>query len=356
MSNIPDKYLETGEEELISGIRKRKRELGKSLVVLGHNYQRLSVYRLTDFQGDSYGLSKIASEQKYAKFIVFCGVKFMAETAAILCSEHQIVQHPVLEAGCPMADMADIGQVKRAWEQLAEITDISSVIPVTYMNSDADLKAFCGDRGGIVCTSSNAEGIFDWAFKRGEKILFFPDEHLGRNTASSKGIAGNSVILWNPEMENGGNSIEAVKAASVILWKGFCHVHQWFSEEHIRIARKENPDAVIIIHPEGRNEIVDLCDLSGSTGFIEKYCANARKGAEIIIGTEINMVQRLALEYPDKKILPLNRSLCPNMYKINLPSLAYTLDNPGEYNVVSVPEEIRYSARLALRRMLEVSG
>ncbi len=356
MSYTPDNYLDIPERELIERIKEKKKELSSSLVILGHNYQRTAIYRLSDFRGDSFGLSKIASEQKDAKYIVFCGVNFMAETAAILCSAEQTVQHPVTDAGCPMADMASIDQVLKVWKELSEVTDISQVIPVTYMNSDANLKAFCGENGGVICTSSNAEAVFDWSFKKGTKILFFPDEHLGRNTAFSKNISLEEQIVWNPKLERGGNSVEQIQSASVILWKGFCHVHQWFTKEHVKNIRQNYPEAKIIIHPESRREVVELCDYAGSTGFIEKFCAQAKPGSITAIGTEINMIQRLAEDYPDKTILPLDRSLCPNMYKISLPSLAYTLDNLGTVNVVKISDAIRDKAGLALKRMLEIGG
>ncbi len=355
VDETPDEYLELEEEQLVERIRARKREYGKRMVMLGHNYQRYGVYSLADYHGDSYGLAKVATEQKEAEFIVFCGVRFMVETTRVLAQPHQAVVHPTHLAGCPMADMASIHQVEKGWNELSEILDIRRVIPMTYMNSDATLKAFCGEHGGIVCTSSNAGAAFEWAFARGDKILFFPDEHLGRNTANRRGIPKHEQLLWDYRKPLGGAAPEHVEKARVLLWRGFCHVHQWFTPEHVFEIREKYPDARVVVHPECTEETVAAADAEGSTGFIEKYVRDAKPGDVIAVGTEIQMVSRLALQHPDRTVLPLSRSLCPNMYKVNLSNLAYSVDRLGEVNVVTLPQDIIDKARIALERMLEVS-
>jgi quinolinate synthase len=353
--SMPDKYRQMSDQQLIEQIKAIKAELGKRLVILGHHYQRKEIVELSDFRGDSLGLSRDAAQQQDAEFIVFCGVHFMAESAAILARPYQIVQLPDLTAGCPMADMADIFQVEYAWRQIDKICSAENVTPVTYMNSTAELKAFCGRNDGVVCTSSNAGSVFDWAFKKTDKLFFFPDEHLGRNTANKKSIPKNKVIVWNLEEEMGGNTSKQIKEADVILWKGYCHVHTFFKPEHVLAIREKYPEAVIIVHPECVEEVVDMADADGSTGFIVKFVQEAKPGSTIVIGTEINLVSRLAMENPDKKIFELARSLCPNMYKINLRNLLWTLDNIGKINIVTVPEQIKTEAKVALERMLEIT-
>lgn len=351
---LPDEYRGIPEEILIERIKEKKALLGNRLVFLAHHYQRIEIVDLSDFRGDSFGLSKIASEQKDAEFILFCGVHFMAESADILGHDGQVVLHPNTTAGCPLADMAEINDVLYAWKEITKICGKSAVVPVTYMNSRAQLKAFCGKNGGTVCTSTNASKIFDWVFKKGEKIFFFPDEHLGKNTALKKGIERGKIILWDYKKELGGNTLEEIKKARVILWKGFCHVHTKFRPEDIINARKKYPDARIVVHPECREEVVNLADANGSTEFIVKYTQSQPSGATVVIGTEVNLVSRLAKENPDKTVLELRRSLCPNMFRISLNHVLWTLDNLGEVNVISVPEEIKKDARLALERMLEI--
>ena len=353
--SMPDKYKQVSDQQLIERIKIKKAELGKRLVILGHHYQRREIVELSDFRGDSLGLSRDAAQQGDAEFIVFCGVHFMAEGAEILSQPGQIVQLPELSAGCPMADMADIFQVETAWCEIDKICDSENVTPITYVNSSAELKAFCGRNDGVVCTSSNAGSVFDWAFEKKDKLFFFPDEHLGRNTANQKGIQKDKVIVWNPEEEMGGNTKEQVREADVILWKGYCHVHTFFQPEHILAIREKYPEAIIIVHPECVEEVVDMADEDGSTGFIVKFVQEAEPGSIIAIGTEINLVSRLAMEHPDKRIFELARSLCPNMYKINLRNLLWTLDNIGKINIVTVTEQIKTEARVALERMLEIT-
>jgi len=346
-----------GEEELRLRIGERKAELGRRLVILGHHYQRQEIIDFADFLGDSLGLSRLAAAQKECEYIVFCGVHFMAESAEILRQEHQTVQHPDFNAGCPLAGMADIASVQEAWEIVEKAVDGSRgrVTPLTYMNSEAVLKAFCGKSGGAVCTSSNAPAAFRWAFAKSEKVFFFPDEHLGRNTARGIGIPPREIVLWDPETSpRDPEIVEKVRRASLILWKGFCHVHTRFRVEHVRKARRSNPEAKIVVHPECREQVVLEADAAGSTEFICRYVQEAPAGSTIFIGTEINLVSRLAREHPDKHVFELARSLCPNMFRIDLAKLLRTLDGIGRVNRVSVDPETRTWARIALERMLEM--
>lgn len=343
---LPDNGL------LIEKILARKRELGKELIILTHHYQRREIVALGDFIGDSFELSRKASIDRDCRYIVFCGVHFMAESAAILAQSHQIVQIPNADAGCPMASMADERMVEDAWSQLADIAGAGSTVPVVYMNSDAELKAFCGRNGGTVCTSSNADKAIKWAFGQKEKILFFPDQHLGRNVGYTLGLTPGEMIVWSPGKPLGGNSPESVRKARMILWDGYCHVHTRFTVDHIDKMRREFPGAKIVVHPECTHEVVAAADASGSTSFIVKYVQDAPAGSTVVIGTEINLVHRLAHEYPGKKVLDLDNSLCPNMFKINLGNLLQTVSRLGEMNIVSVPEAIAADARLALDRML----
>lgn len=346
---------ETDEKEIIEQILGIKEALGERLLILTHHYQRKEIVDLGNCRGDSFGLSQKAAADKAARFIVFCGVHFMAESAAILSQPHQTVQIPALEAGCWMADMADIDVVEKAWSEVASITGEGSVIPIVYMNSDAALKAFCGSRGGAVCTSSNAPAAFHWGFGEREKILFFPDQHLGRNTGNQMGIPPEEMIVWDPHKPLGGNTPDNIKKAKVILWDGYCLVHTRFLVNHVLKMRERFPEAKIVVHPECTQEVVALADAVGSTSFIVKYVENAPPNTTIIIGTEINLVNRLALENPDKNVLDLHYSLCPNMFKINLKNLLWTLENIGKMNVITVSEAIKADARMALDRMLALA-
>jgi quinolinate synthase len=340
---------------IIEKILAKKRELGKQLVILTHHYQRKEIVELGDFVGDSFELSRSAASDRDCRYIVFCGVHFMAESAAILAQPHQVVQIPKVEAGCWMASMAEAHTVKSAWEEIESAVGRDSTMPVVYMNSDAELKAFCGERGGIVCTSSNAPKAVKWAFEQREKILFFPDQHLGRNVGHDLGLAPDQMVVWKPGKPLGGNDPDALKGARIILWDGYCLVHTRFSIDQITKMRAEFPEAKIVVHPECKREVVELSDACGSTSYIVKYVKDAPAGSTIVIGTEINLIDRLALEYPDKKVLDLHHSLCPNMFKINLRNLLQTLENLGEMNVVRVSEEIREGAKLALNRMLALA-
>jgi len=338
------------EEEAAVRIRVLKEKYGSDLCILAHLYQRRKIAELADFVGDSYGLSKSAAEFKGGKYIVFCGVRFMAESAAVLARADQIVLHPDPEAGCPMADMASIEEVRRAWEVLSRG---EKLIPITYMNSTADLKAFCGKNEGAICTSSNAIKTFEWAFKTGSRIFFLPDEHLGRNTAIKYGIKTSEMAVWDPEKMDGGEP-EAYETARVILWRGHCPVHQKFTVRDIEHVRRFYPGAVIVVHPECPKEVVEKADAVGSTDFIRKYVAAAKPGDKIFIGTEINLIQNLAAQYPDRMISKLHRSLCLTMYQITMGRLLYTVENLKTFERVIVPQETSHYAKVALDRMLSL--
>lgn len=354
------KHMQTGNSlfdnsEINEKIRAKKRELGRELVILTHHYQRKEIVALGDFVGDSFELSRNAAADKECRYIVFCGVHFMAESAAILAQPNQVVQIPDVEAGCWMASMAEAETVKSAWEEIESAAGRGSTIPVVYMNSDAELKSFCGNRGGIVCTSSNAGKAVKWAFGQKEKILFFPDQHLGRNVGCDLGLSSDEMIVWSPGKPLGGNTPEAVRRAKMILWDGYCLVHTRFTVDHIRKMRSEFPDARIVVHPECTREVVEHSDACGSTSYIVKFVKEAPAGSTVVIGTEINLIHRLALEYPEKKVLDLHQSLCPNMFRINLRNLLETLEALGEMNVVRVPDDVKAGAKLALDRMLALA-
>ena len=341
--------------ELIEKIRARKSELGSRLIILTHHYQRKEIVDLGDFVGDSFELSRKAAVDHECRYIVFCGVHFMAESAAILAQPRQVVQIPDEHAGCWMAEMADTQTVKAAWEQLESVAGKGSTVPVVYMNSDAELKAFCGDNGGLVCTSSNAAKAVEWAFGQREKVLFFPDRHLGHNTGHDLGLTDDEMVVWSPYKPLGGNDPDALRRARMVLWDGYCLVHTRFTGEQIENRRAQFPEARIIVHPECTRQVVAMADASGSTSRIVKYVKEAPAGSTIVIGTEINLIERLAAEYPDRKVLELHHSLCPNMSKINLVNLLETLEKIGEMNVVRVAEEIKAGARLAMDRMLALA-
>jgi len=351
---LPQEYLGLSDEETIERIKKKKAELGSNLVILAHHYQRKEIVDLSDFRGDSYGLAKRAAQQK-AEFIVFCGVHFMAESAEILTRGEQKVYLPNAAAGCPLAEMAEMADVEVAWESLIGALGADLVTPIVYVNSDAELKAFCGRHGGATCTSSNAAAVIGWGLKQREKVLFFPDEHLGRNTGKRLGIEPENTALWDPELPLGGNTVEQLRNARLILWKGFCHVHTWFSKEHVEAVRRGFPGVKVVVHPECIQEVVDLSDESGSTEFIVNYVHSAPPGSVIAIGTEVNLVSRLASEYPDKKVIELSRSLCANMFKINLKNLLWTLESLNDVNLVRVDPALADDARVALERMLRIS-
>ncbi len=361
---LPAEYQQASNEELHERIRAAKATLGERVVILGHFYQRDEVVQHADFLGDSFQLANAAQTAPNAEAIVFCGVHFMAETADILAREGQSVILPNLAAGCSMADMADIDSVEECWAQLTEIYGTQPdadgrvpIIPVTYMNSSAALKGFCGRNGGIVCTSSNAATVLEWAFERGQRVLFFPDQHLGRNTAKAMGIPLERMPMWNPHKPNGGNELADVEAAQVILWHGFCSVHKRFTVGQVEQARADFPGVRVIVHPECPMAVVDAADEAGSTDYIRRAVAAATEPTTFAIGTEINMVNRLAAEYPQHTIFCLDPVVCPcsTMYRIHPGYLAWVLEAlvRGEVvNQITVPADIAADARVALERML----
>jgi quinolinate synthase len=359
-----DNYLSQPDHTMDARIAAAREKLGKDVVLLGHHYQRDEVIRFADFTGDSYKLSKVAAETD-AKYMLFCGVHFMAETADVLGRPWQQVILPDLNAGCSMADMAEIGQVEDCWDSLerAGITVEASggLIPLTYMNSAAAIKAFCGERGGLVCTSSNARGAFAWAFARAGKILFLPDQHLGRNTAFAMGIPLSEMVVWDPYQINGGVSPDRLKAAKVILWKGHCSVHQRFLPEHVDRVRREEPGMQVIVHPECRWEVCQKADDVGSTEHIIQAIERAPEGSSFAVGTEIHLVNRLAKRFAPlgKRVITLDDSgcLCTTMYRISPQHLAWALENLVEGRVVNrikVDDDVKQWARVALDRMLEI--
>ncbi len=358
-----DNYLALPDHTMDERIAAARRALGTTTILLGHHYQRDEVIRFADFTGDSYKLSKIASETD-AKYIVFCGVHFMAESADVLGHEGQQVILPDLNAGCSMADMAEIGQVEDCWETLLRAgISAADLVPLTYMNSTAAIKAFCGERGGLVCTSSNARAAFDWAFARANKILFLPDQHLGRNTGHAMGIPLTDMVVFDPWQIGGGVSPERLRAARVILWKGHCSVHQRFLPEHVDKVRAKYPGIKVIVHPECRLEVCDKADQLGSTEKLIKIVKDAPAGSSFAIGTEIHLVHRLANEFAPqgKRIVTLDDTgcLCTTMYRISPQHLAWALENLVEGRVVNriqVRDDVKYWARVALDRMLEIRG
>ena len=357
--DIGSEFYEQSDEILAERIAARKKELGDKLLVLCHHYQQESVYRFADMTGDSLKLAKHAAACDDKPYIIFCGVHFMAESADILTGDNQAVILPDLRAGCPMADMASLDEVTWAWKELAAVTDTDRIIPVTYVNSSAAIKAFVGERQGSVCTSSNAERVLTWALERGEKVFFFPDEHLGRNSAIALGIKPEEIVLWNRDEHLGGNSEDAIKKAKVILWNGYCTVHMQFNASHVRMWREKDPDIKIIVHPECTHEVVSASDQYGSTENIIKAVSSSPSGSSWAIGTEINLVNRLALLNPDKKIHSLSpfQCLCSTMYRIKPKYLLWVLDNlvNGEVkNQITVDPDTSKLARIALARMLEI--
>ncbi|TQK70580.1 quinolinate synthase NadA [Nocardioides sp. SLBN-35] len=351
--------------DLVARARAAKEKLGDRLFVLGHHYQRDEVIQFADVTGDSFKLARDAAARPDAEYIVFCGVHFMAESADILTGPDQKVILPDLAAGCSMADMARIAQVERAWEALAAAGVQDVVVPVTYMNSSADIKAFCGRNGGVVCTSSNAEVALDWAFQQkgpDTKVLFLPDQHLGRNTAVLQlGYSLDECVVWNPLMPNGGLTAEELAGARMILWKGHCSVHGRFSADVVDELRAKVPDLNVLVHPECQHEVVLKADLVGSTEFIIKTIEAAPAGSSWAIGTELNLVQRLANAHPDKNIMFLDRNVCycSTMNRIDLPHFVWALENLVEgvvVNQIEVDPQTEADALAALQRMLDLPG
>jgi quinolinate synthase len=357
---LPDSYTLASPDELVSRIAAAKLALGDRLVILGHHYQRDEVIRWADKIGDSFKLARFAADNHQATDIVFCGVHFMAESADVLTGDHQRVILPDLNAGCSMADMADIDQVEEAWVEIAAVTAIDRVVPVTYMNSAAALKAFVGRHGGAVCTSSNARAVLAWALERGDKVLFFPDQHLGRNTGFDMGYTESDMRVWNPRLECGGLEEREVKDSTLLLWKGHCSVHQRFRPEHVATARAEHSGVEVIVHPECAHDVVEVADRVGSTERIQEWVADAPAGSVIAVGTEIHMVQRLARDHPDKTVYSLDPLICPcaTMFRIDGPHLAWVLEELVAGRVVNqivVDADDAEWARVALQRMLDIT-
>ena len=349
---------EASDPELVSRARVARAALGDRALVLGHHYQRDEVIEFADITGDSFKLAQAAAAQSSAEYIIFCGVHFMAESADILTSSNQKVILPDLAAGCSMADMATANQVQECWSQLSAIGIADRTIPVTYMNSSAAIKSFTGEHGGTICTSSNAKKSMEWAFTQGEKILFLPDQHLGRNTAVlSLGLTLADCVLWNPWKPMGGLTAEQLQAAKVILWRGHCSVHGRFSVESVNEVRKRLPGVKVLVHPECQNEVVSIADVVGSTEAIIRAVEQSPPGSKWAIGTELNLVSRLAKNYPDKEIVFLDKTVCycSTMNRIDLPHLVWAMESLVAGHVVNQikvdPETARFS-KLALEQML----
>ena len=350
--------------DLVARARAAKKALGERLFVLGHHYQRDEVIQFADVTGDSFKLARDAAARPEAEYIVFCGVHFMAESADILTSPEQIVVLPDLAAGCSMADMARLAQVEDCWDALADAGIAGSVVPITYMNSSADIKAFCGRNGGAVCTSSNADVALEWAFaqKPAAKVLFLPDQHLGRNTAVLKlGMGLEDCVVWDPHRPGGGVSPEDLAAARMILWKGHCSVHGRFSADVVDELRAKRPGLQVIVHPECTYDVVTRADLVRSTEFIIKTIEAAPAGSAWAVGTELNLVQRLAREHPDQEIVFLDRNVCycSTMNRIDLPHLVWALESLVDgvvVNRISVDPDTEHHAQVALQRMLDLPG
>ena len=357
---LAERFVDATTEDLADRIAAAKATLGDRLFILGHHYQRDEVMRWADARGDSFRLSVFAQERPEAEFIVFCGVHFMAESADILTGDHQKVVLPDLNAGCSMADMADLDEVEEAWESLERIIDIDRLVPITYMNSSAALKAFVGENGGAVCTSSNARAVLEWALERGDKALFFPDQHLGRNTAYAMGYGEDDMRVWDPRHELGGLAEADCKEATFLLWRGHCSVHQRFRPEHVEQFRADHPDGIVVTHPECAREVCELADQVGSTDYIIKAVDAAAPGSVIGVGTEIHLVQRLDAEHPDRTVVSLDPLICPcsTMFRIDAAHLCWVLEElvAGRVvNQITVDPDTTGWAKVALDRMLEIT-
>ena len=356
---LPERYLGVSDEELEVRISAARLALGDRLVILGHHYQRDEVFKFADYSGDSFKLAKVAAERSDTEFIIFCGVHFMAESADVLSAPYQRVILPDLAAGCSMADMAAADELEVCWRELEEL-GVTDVVPVTYMNSAADIKAFCGREGGVVCTSSNAVATLRWGWERGEKILFLPDQHLGRNTAYSMGVPLDKMVVWDPQQPMGGLRPDEVAAAKLILWKGHCSVHTKFSVAQIEQLRLADPEVRVIVHPECTWEVVQAADASGSTETIIQRIRESDVGSVWAVGTEIHLVNRLAKEMaPGRTVLTLDGlgCLCSTMFRVSPNHLCWVLESliEGEvHNEVVVPDGQKHWTRVALDRMLSI--
>ena len=357
--SLPDRYLGLSDAEMAKRIGTAKRALGKRLLILGHHYQRDEVIEFADHTGDSFQLARRAAEQRDVEYIVFCGVHFMAESADVLSGPSQQVILPDLLAGCSMADMAAPDQLEVCWEELLG-SGATNVIPVTYINSAASIKAFCGERDGVVCTSSNAEATLRWAWERGEQILFLPDQHLGRNTAYKMGVPLHQMVVWNPDLPLGGLSPEALQAASMILWNGHCSVHERFNVKQVESLRRIHPKARVIVHPECTWDVVQAADDAGSTEYIIRQVANSQEGSVWAVGTEIHLVNRLAqIHAPERTVMTLDPigCLCSTMFRVSPNHLLWVLEGllAGDvHNRIVVPEPEKQWTRVALDRMLSI--
>jgi len=390
---LPEIYTQLSDAELRLRIASARETLGSRLVILGHHYQQDGVIEFADFTGDSFELSRKAAQQKGTEFVIFCGVHFMAESADILTDESVRVILPDLGAGCSMADMANLDQTLDCWAQLEEACPGETIVPITYMNSSAAIKAFVGEHGGAVCTSSNCREVLEWALGGNEKsearsqkpggnaesghvpitnhpatnhpprvkVLFFPDQHLGRNTAYAMGYPLERMVVWDPRLDLGGNSLEKLIEADFVLWKGHCSVHQLFRPEHVDQAREKYPQMKVIVHPECRWEVVQKADMTGSTAMIVKTIEAAPAGSQWAVGTEVHLIHRLAQAHPEQKIIVLSdcQCLCTTMFRIDLPHLCWTMENLVEGKVVNeirVDAQTRKWSQIALQRMLDIAG
>ena len=357
---LPVSYMRVTPDELDARIVAARAVLGRSLVILGHHYQRDEIIKHADLRGDSFKLSQYAASQQGAEFIIFCGVHFMAETADLVSTPHQKVILPNLTAGCSMADMAHIDDVLDCWDDLQDVLgDDGGVIPITYMNSTASIKALCGRNNGIVCTSSNAAATFQWALRQNERVLFIPDQHLGRNTGLKMGIELDEMLVWNPFKPLGGHTEEELRRAKLILWQGHCSVHTRFTVAQIQRARQSHPDIQVVVHPECTMEVVGAADCNGSTEYIKNVIAESPKGSVWAVGTEVSLINRIAAENPDKTVFSLDPVVCPcsTMYRIHPAYLSWVMDGLLEgvvVNQITVDEETAGSARVALDRMLSI--
>src|SRR3954454_9096628 len=368
---LPKIYTELSDAELRLRIEAAKERLGSRVVILGHHYQQDAIIDFADFTGDSFELSRKAADQRGIEYVVFCGVHFMAESADILTPENVHVILPDLGAGCSMADMANLDQTLEAWAQLEEACPDQTIVPITYMNSSAAIKAFVGEHGGAVCTSSNCRNVLEWALAGGAveghtpgrkvKVLFFPDQHLGRNTAYAMGYPLDQMVVWDPKLDLGGSSERDLRDADFVLWKGHCSVHALFRPEHVDDARRKYPGIKVIVHPECKFEVVQKADQAGSTAYIVKQVEAAPPGTQWAIGTEVHLVNRLKQQHPEQTIIVLSdcQCLCTTMFRIDLPHLCWVLENLLEGTVVNeikVDAETRKWALVALDRMLKIKG
>ena len=357
---IPTEYLHLSADEVDARIHDAREKLGEKVTILGHHYQREEVIKYADFQGDSFKLSQNAASHPEADFIIFCGVHFMAETACILCAPHQKVILPNITAGCSMADMAPMDDVLGAWDDLEDVLGgQGGIVPVAYMNTIAGLKSLCGCHDGIICTSSNATAALKWAYDRADRVLFLPDQHLGRNTGLKLGLSLDDMVVWNPFKPLGGNTPEKLRKAKLVLWQGHCSVHTRFTVKQVEAARARYPNIKVIAHPECIMEVVQAADMDGSTEFIRKAITEAPPGSEWAVGTEISLVNRLAKQNPDKTVFCLDPVVCPcsTMYRIHPAYLLWVLDGLLEgvlVNQITVDEETQRYSRIALERMLQV--